>query len=435
MDPKIRDQIGLLRHQIISPVLMETGRAQMAYFRGLEERDFDVPSKGIHRFKAGTMKSWLHRYKKKGFPGLVPKPRRDSGSFRKLDPLLRAQIGQLRNEFPELSVVQFYDRCLTADLLGQPPIGIETLRRFLKLEGLFKKSPRREPRKRYEMSRFGELWVADFMHGPEVLPDALAKRHRKAILLAVIDDHTRMIVAHEWGFQENTLLLGRVFKAALLAHGVPDRLYVDNGASFSSLYLARVCAHVGIGLIHSKPYDSPSRGKVERFFRTVRESFLSQFHPQATLILSHLSEQFSSWLRKKYHHGHHSGIDARPIDRLQASLSLHPLKRVDEEALDEYFLVSAERTVGKDSTLSYGGVIYEVPPEFIGKRVTLKFVQERPSELFLYDAQDLRVGRILPVDAVANGKIYRPSARDPHVPFQELAAITKQKSEPEVIRD
>lgn len=438
MDPKLRESIGLLRHQIISPVLIETGRAQMAYFRSLEGREFDVPGRGMKKFKAVTMKSWLHRYKQKGFPGITPRPRKDHGSFRKITPGLRDQIRLHRKDWPSLSVVQFYDRCLTAQLLGEPPLGIETLRRFLKKEGLAKRESLSSARKRYEMSRFGELCVADFMHGPEVLEHDNARRKRKAILLAIIDDHSRMIVAHEWGFRENTLLLERVFKQGLLTYGIFDRLYVDNGSSFSSQYLARVCANLGIGLVHSKPYDSPSRGKIERFFRTVRESFLSGIHPKTELTLASLSELFSAWLRTQYHHAHHGGIGTRPIDRYQASVTRSPLKRVDEEALSEFFLVSASRSVGKDATLSYDGVIYEVPPEFIGKRVTLKFVQDRPTELYLYDAEGVRVDRIKPVDAVANGKHYRPSARDPHVPFQDLGRINDEASpsgEPEVKND
>lgn len=428
MDPKNREAIGLLRHQIISPVLVENGRAQMSYFRSLEERDFEVPGRGMKRFKANTMKSWLYRYKSLGFPGIVPLPRKDHGAFRKINPECREKIRQLRKEWLDMSVVQFYDRCMKADVLGQPPFGMETLRRFLKQEGLFPMESPVKARKRYEMSRFGELWVGDFMHGPEVKLDSETSRKKKAILMAIIDDHSRVIVGGEFGFQENTLLLEKVFKDAILQYGLVSRLYVDNGASFSSEYLSRVCASLGIGLVHSKPYDSPSRGKIERFFRTVRGMFLSQFHLSAEMTLSELNEKFSSWLRVDYHHRHHGGIDARPIDRHQASVSLYPMKRTDEEALDEFFMMSVERTVNRDSTVSHKGVIYEVPPSYIGRRVLLKFVQDKPGQVYLYD-NGIRVGRVLPVDSVANGRTYTPSPRDPHVPFQNLMPSTDEHND------
>lgn len=279
------------------------------------------------------------------------------------------------------------------------------------------------------MSRFGELWTGDFMHGPLILAEAPSKRRKKAILMAIIDDCSRVITSGEFGFQENTLLLEGVFRQSILTHGLCDRLYVDNGAAFSSQYLSRVCAHLGVGLVHSKPYDSPSRGKIERFFRTVREQFLSRLHPEAEITLAQLNELFSSWLRSEYHHRHHSGIDARPIDRYQSSLALYPLKRVDEEQLSEFFMVSIERTVTRDCTVSLHGVSYETPASYVGKRVEIKFQQDKPGEVYLYD-QGVRVTRITPVDSVHNGRTYRPGPRDPHVPFHSLPAGDGQPENP-----
>ena len=57
-------------------------------------------------------------------------------------------------------------------------------------------------------------------------------------------------------------------------HKTENPLAAKVGASFSSHYLARACAKLGIGIFHSKPYESPFREKIKRFFRTVREGFL-----------------------------------------------------------------------------------------------------------------------------------------------------------------
>jgi hypothetical protein len=264
------------------------------------------------------------------------------------------------------------------------------------------------------------------MHGPLILE---GKRHRKAILLAIIDDHTRMIVGACFGLMENTKCLELVFKDAILSHGLPDRLYVDNGPSFSSQYLATTCASLGIGLVHSKPYDSPSRGKIERYFRTVREGFLAELglNPshderpaQAEFDLKTLNELFARWLREKYHHAYHRGIDARPVDRYQRSITQYPRKRVSEDQLDDFFLMSCERTVAKDSTVSFHATDYEVPPQYIGKRVELKYAQDRPGEVFLYE-NGLRITKITPVDAVLNGKRpYTPTPRISDVALHEV---------------
>jgi hypothetical protein len=129
MDPKLAEAIGLLRHQIISPVLMDTSSAQLAYFRLMSEREFDVPGKGARRFTPTTMKAWLYRYRKNGFAGITPKVRKDQGGFRVISNAMKEKIKQLRQESLEQSCVKFYDRCLREEALGEPPMCMETLRR------------------------------------------------------------------------------------------------------------------------------------------------------------------------------------------------------------------------------------------------------------------------------------------------------------------
>lgn len=415
MDDKVRDAIGLLRHKIISPVLMDSGRGQMRYFREISVQEFDVPGQGKKRFSASTMKGWLNRYRKHGFPALVPAVRCDRGTLR-IGKEVRDSIVKLREDNMDLSVAKFYERCLKAQILGESPMCNATMHRFLKVENLFTaKTPK--ARKKYEMSQFGELWVGDFMHGPMVVGNKDTRRARKAILLAIIDDYSRVIVGAGFSLQETTLPIEIIFKDALLKFGMPDRLYLDNGPAFSSHYLAKVCANLGIGLVHSKPYDSPSRGKIERFFRTVRECFLVDFKTSERLELGHLNERFSVWLRDEYHNRVHSGIDSRPIDRYQLSLGYRPRRRVDENVLSEFFLVSAKRVVKNDATISYNGDLYEVPARFIGKTVELRFAQDCPTDVYLYD-DGLRVQRLKIVDAKENGRIYRPQPRDTVIPFQ-----------------
>lgn len=421
MDKKIAEAIGLLRHKIISPVLMEQGKHQMVYFREIEGREFDVPGKGPKIFKASTMKGWLNRYRKHGFTGIIPKVRCDVGHFRKLDEASVKKIVSLRQENMRIPVTQFYIRCQQENILGDPPICEATLRRLLEVKGIKKLSNGKlNPRKRYEMGRFGELWVGDFCHTIYVQDGA---RKRKAILFLIIDDHTRLVVGCKFSFCETTMPIELVFKETILAYGLPDRLYVDNGPSFSSHYLAKVCANVGIGLVHSKPYDSPSRGKVERVFRTVRSSFLTGIRPGEVITLDQLNNLFKKWLRDSYHHKMHKGINARPIDRYTISVAEYPLKRIDPDILNEHFMVSCQRNVNKDSTLSYRGIIYEVPPIFIGKRVEIRHVQDDIADVYIYE-DDRRVIRIIPVDSRENGRIYKGPSSESHI-----VSFSKKKEE------
>lgn len=415
MDFKNAEALALFRHQIISPVLMESDRTATAYFQKISQKEFDVPGRGLRRFAPGTMRIWFYAYRKKGFQGLMPKMRSDKGEFRVLSEELKQNLRQEREKFLDYSCIKFYDHMFKKGFLGVPPIGIETLRRFLKSEGLYKKQ-KRVPRKRFEMRYFGELWTADFMHGPQLQN---GRRSKKAILMAVIDDHSRLITGFQWGWAENTKLLEEVFKEAILLYGCCDRFYCDNGGAFSSHYLSLVCANLGIGLVHSKPYDSPSRGKIERFFRFVRQNFLPDIQERdPKWTLHQLNEAFQIWIRDFYHKRVHSGIQMRPIDRYQNSIANFPRKRIDEESLEEYFYVSTQRCVGKDSTISLGAIIYEVPTQYIGKKVDLKYSQDRPRDVFLYE-NDRRITKITPVDAQLNGQ-YKPSPRISDVALHQV---------------
>ncbi|MBK7963015.1 MAG: Mu transposase C-terminal domain-containing protein [Bdellovibrionales bacterium] len=163
------------------------------------------------------------------------------------------------------------------------------------------------------------------------------------------------------------------------------------------------------------PTTRPLGVKSSAFFRTVRERFLSS---QADISIEGLNQSFSRWLREKYHHHHHTGINTRPIDRYSDSVKKYPRRRVDAEILEDHFLVAVTRTVNKDATVSLRGEVFEVPPQYIGRKVELRFSQDNLSDVFLYDG-DTRVCKIQLVDSQLNGKIYEPSPRISNVALHE----------------
>src|SRR6266480_3464558 len=96
----------------------------------------------------------------------------------------------------------------------------------------------------------------------------------RRISFAFIDDHSRAVMGHRFGLAEDTVRLAAALRPALASRGVPESIYVDNGSAFVDSWLLRACATLGIKLVHSTPGRPQGRGKVERFFRTVREQFL-----------------------------------------------------------------------------------------------------------------------------------------------------------------
>ena len=402
MEKDIRERIALKRYQMISPVLAEPTRAQNEYFRKQAQREHDFPRYGVRKVSVSTMKAWLRKYRKKGFEGLKPKNRSDGGRPRRLDVDTLKAIEIKCKAYPYWTVQKLYEDLRGQGLLGEPPVHYNTLLRVVKDRGWLPVKARCDVRKAYEVDNVNDLWVCDFMHGPRV---RATKGCRKAILCAILDDHSRMVVGHAFSTSETISSLTIVLKEAFLGYGIPKRLYVDNGPSFSSELLARSCALAGISLIHSRPYDSPSRGKVERLFRTIRERFLSGV--QDGLSLEQLNEAFWPWLQDDYHHKLHTGIGERPIDRYNASVHTVPVRRLSKAELDEIFLVRHERVVNNDATISFKGFLYEVPPAYIRQRIEIRHPVDDPQELYLYD-NDLRVGRIKLLDKKENARSFQP---------------------------
>lgn len=413
MNEETRKQIALFRYKLISPVLAEPGRVQNEYFRQQADRRHDVPHHGPRAIAVATFKRWLRLYRAGGFDALMPMTRADMGRPRKLrDEHLAAVRGKCK-AFPFWSVRKLHEDLVRSGQLGDPPVSYQTLLRLVKVEKLLPEGGRSDIRKRFEHDEVNELWVCDFMHGPEVLS---GKKTVKSILCAIIDDHSRMIVGWDFSTHETIGTLTVVLKEAFLAFGLPRRIYVDNGAAFASDLLAHACALASISLIHSKPYDSPSRGKIERFFRTVRERFLCAV--QAGIAIEELREAFSSWLRDDYHHKLHAGIDARPIDRYNASATRVDIRRLARAELDEVFLVRHERIVGNDATISFKGTIFEVPAAYIRHKIEIRHPVDDPGDLYLYD-NGARIAKLKHVDVVENARTFRPSAGTADVSFAE----------------
>jgi len=413
MEKDIRERIALKRYQIISPVLAEPARAQNEYFRKQAKREHDFPRYGRRKVGLSTMKSWLKKYRKRGFEGLKPKNRSDIGRPKRLDEETLKAIEVKCKAFSYWSVQKLYEDLRDQGLLGDPPIHYNTLLRVVKDKGWLTPKARTDRRKAYEVDNVNDLWVCDFMHGPKV---KTGKRRNKAILCAIIDDHSRMVVGHGFSASETISALTLVLKEAFLGYGIPKRLYVDNGPSFSSELLARSCALAGISLIHSKPYDSPSRGKVERFFRTVRDRFLSGV--QEGITLQELNEAFWLWLQEDYHHKFHSGIGQRPIDRYSASVDRVPIRRMSKAELDEIFLIRHERVVNNDATISFKGAQYEVPAAYIRQRIEIRHPVDDPEDLYLYD-NGVRVCKIKLVDKKENARTFRPKTVPTNLSFHE----------------
>jgi putative transposase len=174
----------------------------------------------------------------------------------------------LKRERPERTAAQVREIML-ATAGDQSVPGLRTLQTHLARQGLNVRADGRMPGKvygRFEASARNGLWTGDGLHGP-MLAGAVARR---AVLLAFIDDHSRLLVGWRWGVGEDVFRLEAALRSGLMARGVPEAALVDRGSAFVSSQLLRACAVLGVKLIHASPRAATTKGKIERFFRTRR---------------------------------------------------------------------------------------------------------------------------------------------------------------------
>ncbi len=144
--------------------------------------------------------------------------------------------------------------------------------------------------------------------------------------------------------------------------------------------MALVCAKLGIALIHARPYQPQGKGKIERWFKTVRAQLLTRLTEADLASLAALNRRLAGWIEGEYHHTPHRGLDgATPLEqwaRTGAGV------RFPEPGLDlaDLFLHEAVRKVQKDRTVSLNGVLYEVDAALVGENITLRFDPGAPPE-------------------------------------------------------
>jgi hypothetical protein len=243
--------------------------------------------------------------------------------------------------------------------------------------------------------------MSDVMHGPSVFVGDRTKR--KTYLIAFIDDATRVIPDCGFALAENTRAFLPVLKQALLRRGLPQRLYVDNGAHYRSQHLALVCAKLGIALIHARPYRPQGKGKIERWFKTVRGQLLTRLSEPDTANLAALNRRLHAWVEGEYHHAPHRGLEGNtPLEQWAQTGAAVRFPEPDVD-LDDLFLFEAQRKVQKDRTVSLNGVVYEVDAALVGETVTLRFdpaaAPQRPVQVC---HQGHRIELAKPVETYAN---------------------------------
>ena len=156
-----------------------------------------------------------------------------------------------------------------------------------------------------------------------------------------------------------------------------------------------------------------AKGKIERWFKTVRSSFLALFKGTG---LIQLNDALTCWITESYHKKIHGATGQTPFERFTGKM--HCLRTAPAN-LKDYFRKVARRTVSKDRSISLNGRLYEAPVALIGKRVELLYHGSQPERVEV-KYQNKSFGLIRTVDQHVNYRVKRDKNNNPQIQSEDL---------------
>ena len=384
-------EVAQFRFALIAPVVqgLFPDASATAYYKRVTKNPLTLPDGSTVSYSYKTLEKWKSQYNIGGLDALMPNVRSDKGVSRALNDDAIEEIYRLKQDFPRMNATQIYESLIRNSFIPAT-VSVDSVQRFIRHNDL--KSARNlnlRDRKAYEEDEFGKIWQADTCYLPHITEDG---QTRRVYVIMIIDYHSRLLVSGELFYNDNACNFQKVLKDAIATYGIPDKLYVDNGCSYSNEQLSMSCVSLGILLLHTKVRDGASKGKVERHFRTLKERWLYTLDIASITSLAQFNSLLKDYMRS-YNTTFHRGIDAIPLERFEASKD-HPKRPVSSQWLDECFYNRITRKVRKDSTVSIDSVCYDVPMQFISMKVDIRYLpNDMDSAYILYEDEKFPLRR------------------------------------------
>jgi transposase InsO family protein len=392
-----------LKMRVLGALETASGNSMEARYKTVAQMIFKDEDGHPHQFTWRTIQTWWYYYRKHG---ITESPvRSDKGTIRKVDPeqlstaieaALPAFHGKPRN------ITVLYRECIQRGLIQREKCAPNTFRRIVKKFDLLTPLCEHSPKARlaFAKAHANDLWQVDTLHGPYIYP-GLRSKPIKTYLICFIDDASRVVPHGAFFDADDTPALIDSFQTALDKRGVPKAVYADNGSNYASKEFATICTRLGIVLIHTPVRDGAAKGKIERFFRTVRDEFLTR-DLSAITSLRELNARFIEWLEHTYHERVHTTLGMKPIDRF--GLDLNRIRRLaDNPYSTELFMLEDTRKVRTDNTFSFNSQLYEPPRDMRRKTITIRYLRHTGFPPVVYQ-DGIRLGHATRLDPIANDR-------------------------------
>ncbi len=401
-----KNQIALFRYGLISSLVNNTyeEKSMEEYYRKKASKSYVLNGKEI-KVRASTIKKWYTNYKKFGYNGLIPKTRTDLNTSRKLTLDAQQKIIEYKKNFPHISGTLIYQKLIEEGYINQAIVSKSTVLKFIRDNYLLFGDDGKIDRRAFEMEFANQMWDADTSHGPYL---TINNKKIKTYLIALIDDASRLITSAKFYYEDNAINFQNTFKEGLKKYGIPKRIFLDNGKTYKNEQLSIICANCGMELIYTKPYSPQSKAKIERWFHTMKETWMRGINWVDIKDIDELNDMLNDFINE-YNNKVHSSLINNVVNispRERWFKDQDQIRKIDNNQIDEYFLHTAYPTIRADSIAHIKRIEYEVPTKYIGKKVTVKYDFQDRSKAWIYD-NGKKVEAIHIVDKIANSKIKR----------------------------
>ena len=258
-----------------------------------------------------------------------------------------------------------------------------TIRKYLSSKGYaFKKVLNRQGYIKFEREKPNELWQVDIA-GIQTVGHL-----GRLYLIAILDDRSRYMVAAQYFTEQTGVNVLKVLRDAVMGFGRPNEVLADNGTQFRAAmkeYESRfvnLLTTLGVKAIFARPHHPQSKGKLERWFGTVIESFLGEARAKVAaspaMTLAGFNGLFLEWVRWYNSQKAHRSLPGRQPPA--AVYFAEPrVSRPLEGLMDWNQWVNAysQRKVTKYNTISFKTIPVALPPGYAGCTVDLLELDDR----------------------------------------------------------
>ena len=425
MNDNERKEVALFRLAVLGDLIhaeLRRGAQRRALAKKARQTRL-CPDGRSRKISAKTIESWLSAYRKDGIDGLVPRERKDKGVCKAIPQYLQDLIVDMKREDPGRSVPVILRELRCAGLIRPDQFSASSVGRLLKSRGLAGPKLEIEARYRFVAATCNDLWQGDACHGPKLF-DKASGRELRVKIFGLLDDKSRLITYLRAGFHERQEDFLRVLLEAIVRRGIPRAVLLDNHGSFSGSDARIACAQLGVRLVFARPYDGASKGKIERFWRTLRAHVLNRLDMTKVTTLDDLNVRLMTWVTSEYNQRPHAGISGRtPLSVFEEDAD--QVRRVEDSGdLESAFEASLERTVKNDATCSFRGRIYEVPPHLRRSRIKLHYKLLRPDIIWIEDGStQVPLREVDPVANATRSRKQAPSKSESPEPRTGLNAV------------